>query len=515
MWWLYIVIGVVCLALGVCIGIWIRKRKEKEAEEKIKDADEKAKKIVEESLKTAETKKKEALLAAKEEIIRQKTEADEELKERRKEVSRIERRAIQKEETLDAKIAAMENKEEQLRKKAQEADELNARIKETLSSHIAMLEKIAGYTAEQAKAELLQKMETETKHEMAVRLTRMQEDFKEEADAKAKNLIALAMQRCAADHSSEVAISVVNLPNDEMKGRIIGREGRNIRTIETMTGIDLIIDDTPEVITLSGFDPVRREVARIALERLIADGRIHPARIEEMVERARREVDTSIKQAGEKATFETGVHGLNPELIRLLGRMKYRTSYGQNVLRHSVEVSLLSGILADELGADSAVAKRAGLLHDIGKAMTAEVEGTHVQIGVDIARKYKESKEVIHAIESHHNDVEPVSMIDLIVQAADAISAARPGARREDLENYIKRLQKLEEIANGFEGVEKTFAIQAGREIRVMVKPEKISDDEMVLLAHDIANKIENDLEYPGQIKVNVIRESRACDFAK
>jgi len=514
--WLYIgggiVLAIITFIIGRIRGIAYRK---KVAEAEIGSAEEQAKRILEDSLKSAETKKKEALLAAKEEIIKLKTDADDELKERRKEVSKLERRAMAKEESLDAKLEALEKKEETVQKKAKEAEELNLQIKEALSSQIAMLEKIAGYTAEQAKAELLSRMESETKHEMAIRLTALEEEFKDQADSKAKDLIALAVQRCAADHISEIAISVVNLPNEEMKGRIIGREGRNIRTIETMTGVDLIIDDTPEVITLSGFDPVRREIARIALERLIADGRIHPARIEEMVERAQREVDASIKQAGEKATFETGVHGLNPELVKLLGRMKYRTSYGQNVLRHSIEVSLLSGILADELGADSTVAKRAGLLHDIGKAMTAEVEGTHVQIGIDIARKYKESKDVIHAIEAHHGDVEAQTMIALIVQAADAISAARPGARREDLENYIKRLQKLEEIANSFEGVEKTFAIQAGREIRVMVKPEQISDDDMTLLARDVARKIENELEYPGQIKVHVIRESRACDFAK
>ena len=514
--WLYIGIGaavaVVALICGVFLGMARRKRI---AEAAIGSAEEQARKILEDALKSAETKKKEALLAAKEEIIKLKTDADEELKDRRREMSKQERRVSAKEEALDAKLEANERKEEAIQKKAKEAEELNAKIRETLSSQIAMLEKIAGYTAEQAKAELLERMESETRHEMAVRLTALEEEFKDQAETKAKNLIALAVQRCAADHVSEIAISVVNLPNDEMKGRIIGREGRNIRTIETMTGVDLIIDDTPEVITISGFDPVRREVARIALERLIADGRIHPARIEEMVERAQREVDASIKQAGEKATFETGVHGLNPELIKLLGRMKYRTSYGQNVLRHSIEVSMLSGILAEELGVDSTLAKRAGLLHDIGKAMTAEVEGTHVQIGVDIARKYKESKEVIHAIEAHHGDVEPTSILDFIVQAADAISAARPGARRENLENYIKRLQKLEEIANSFNGVEKTFAIQAGREIRIMVKPEQISDDDMVILARDVAHKIENELEYPGQIKINVIRDSRACDYAK
>ena len=378
-----------------------------------------------------------------------------------------------------------------------------------------MLEKISGITAQQAKEELIAQVESEIKHETAQKIAEYEAHFKEEADAKAKDILSIAIQRCAADHISEIAISVVTLPNEEMKGRIIGREGRNIRTIETLTGVDLIIDDTPEVITLSGFDPVRREIARIALERLIADGRIHPARIEEMVEKSRREVETSIKQAGERATFETGVHGMNSELVKLLGRLKFRTSYGQNALRHSIEVSLLSGIIADELGVDSALAKRAGLLHDIGKALTQEVEGSHVQLGVETARKYKEHRDVVHAIEAHHNDVDPKTIIALIVQAADAISAARPGARREDIENYIKRLQKLEEIANGFNGVEKTFAIQAGREIRIMVKPDVIDDDGMKILARDISKKIEGELDYPGQIKVHLIRESRTIDFAK
>ena len=507
------VIGIVVgIIVGVIIGIAYRK---KVAEAEIGSAEEQAKRILEDSLKTAEQKKKEALLEAKEEILRDKNEAEAELKERRKEVSRLERRLIQKEESLDAKIESVERKEETLAKKIKDNEELEGKIKETLSSQIAMLEKISGYSAEQAKQELLSRMEGEITHEMAVKLSEYEARFKEEADDRARDLLSLAIQRCAADHISEVAISTVTLPNEEMKGRIIGREGRNIRAIETSTGVDLIIDDTPEVITISGFDPVRREVARIAIEKLISDGRIHPARIEEMVEKARREVDVTIKQAGEKATFETGVHGLNGELVKLLGRMKFRTSYGQNVLRHSIEVSLLSGILADELGVDSTLAKRAGLLHDIGKAMTAEVEGSHVQIGVEIARKYKESKEVIHAIEAHHGDVEAKSVIALIVQAADAISAARPGARREDLENYIKRLQKLEEVANEFDGVEKTFAIQAGREIRVMVKPDMVDDDKMKLLARDIAKKIETELDYPGQIKVHMIRESRVVDYAK
>ncbi len=510
------IIGGIALAVGIVIGIIIGIIYRKNvAEREIGSAEDRAKRILEDALKGAEQKKKEALLEAKEQILKERNDAEAELKERRKEVSRLERRVIQKEETLDSKLEAIERKDENLAKKIKDTEELEQKIKDTLSSHIAMLEKISGYTADQAKDELLSKMEGEITHEMALKLSEHEARFKEEADERARNLLSLAIQRCAADHISEIAISVVSLPNEEMKGRIIGREGRNIRAIETSTGVDLIIDDTPEVITISGFDPVRREVARIAIEKLIADGRIHPARIEEMVEKARREVDNAIKQAGEKATFETGVHGLNGELVKLLGRMKYRTSYGQNVLRHSIEVSLLSGILADELGVDSTLAKRAGLLHDIGKSMTAEVEGSHVQIGVDIARKYKESKEVIHAIEAHHGDVEAKSIIALIVQAADAISAARPGARREDLENYIKRLQKLEEVANEFEGVEKTFAIQAGREIRVMVKPEVVDDDKMKLLARDIAKKIEAELDYPGQIKVHMIRESRAVDFAK
>ena len=511
----YVIGAIIGLIVGIIAAIVVITIKKKMDDNEITNAKDQAKRIYEEALRNGEQKKKEALLEAKEQILAERNEAEAELKERRKEVSRLERRIIQKEESLDTKLENAEKKEEQLQKKMKDAEDLEQKIKETLSSHIAMLEKISGYTSDQAKDELLSKMEGEITHEMAQKLAEHEERFKEEADERAKNLLSLAIQRCAADHVSEVAISVVGLPNEEMKGRIIGREGRNIRAIETATGVDLIIDDTPEVITISGFDPVRREIARIAIEKLIADGRIHPARIEEMVEKARREVDNAIKQAGERATFETGVHGISGELVKLLGRMKYRTSYGQNVLRHSIEVSLLSGILADELGVDSALAKRAGLLHDIGKSMTAEVEGSHVQIGVDIAKKYKEGKEVIHAIEAHHGDVEAKSIIALIVQAADAISAARPGARREDLENYIKRLQKLEEVANEFEGVDKTFAIQAGREIRVMVKPEIVDDDKMKLLARDIAKKIEAELDYPGQIKVHMIRESRAVDFAK
>ena len=511
-----IVVGAIALVVGLLLGAVIGMVYRKNvAEKEIGSAEEQAAKIVEDAVKAAESKKKEALLEAKEEILRNRTETENELKERRKEVSRLERRIQQKEETLDSKTDALEKKNELLDQKIKETDQLRDEIKKTLDSHMAVLERIAGFTKEQAKDELLSRVEAALTHEKALKIAQFDEQFKEEADTKAKNILSLAIQRCAADHVGDITISTVQLPNEDMKGRIIGREGRNIRAIEQLTGVDLIIDDTPEVITISGFDSVRREVARLALEKLIADGRIHPARIEEMVEKARKEVEASIKQAGEKATFETGVHGVHPDMIRLLGRLKYRTSYGQNVLRHSIEVSILSGIIADEMGADTATAKRAGLLHDIGKALTQEAEGSHIQLGVEVAKKHKESAIVINAIEAHHGDVEPESLIAFIVQAADAISAARPGARREDLENYIKRLQKLEELANDFNGVEKTFAIQAGREIRVMVKPEKITDDQMAVLAHDIAAKIESEMDYPGQIKIHVIRESRAVDFAK
>ena len=510
---LYIAIGLISgLVIGAFAGFFWRK---KVAEAKIGSAEKQANQLLEDAIKKAETRKKETLLEAKEEIIAAKNEAENELKERRKEVSRLERRVQQKEELLDRKSEAMEKKEQMLQTRQKEADDLKDQIQKTLEEQILKLEKIAGMTREEAKAEIMVRIDSEIAHETALKLSAYESQFREDAEAKAKDILSQVIQRCAADHVSEVAISVVALPNEEMKGRIIGREGRNIRTIETLTGVELIIDDTPEVITISGFDPVRREVARLALEKLISDGRIHPARIEEMVEKAQKDVDNCIKQAGEKAVFETGVHGLHHELIRLLGRMKYRTSYGQNALRHSIEVSLLSGMLADELGADSTLAKRAGLLHDIGKALTAEQEGSHVQLGLDIAKKYHENKEVLHAIEAHHGDVETKSVIAFIVQAADAISAARPGARRENLENYIKRLQKLEEIASGFGGVEKTFAIQAGREVRVMVKPEEVTEDAMMLLAHDIAKKIETDLTYPGQIKIHVIRESRAVEYAK
>ena len=507
-----VVAGVGGALVGTVLGFVIRKRT---AEKKIGSAEEQAKHILEDAIKNAETTKKEAIFAAKDEIFQLKKDADFDIKERRKEVSRLERRIAQKEETLDAKLDGIEKKEAAIAEKRAEIDSLKEKTDATLQAQIATLERIAGLTSEEAKADLVNRLDAEMQHETAKKIAEYEEKFRDEADAKAKDILSLAIQRCAADHVSEIAISVVEIPGDEMKGRIIGREGRNIRTIENLTGVELIIDDTPDVITVSGFDPVRREVARIALEKLISDGRIHPARIEEMVEKARREVDNSIKQAGERAVFETGVHGLHPEVIKLLGRMKYRTSFGQNALRHSIEVSMLAGVIADELGVDVTTAKRAGLLHDIGKAVTAEAEGSHIQLGVDIAKKYRESKEIIHAIEAHHNDVDAVSTLDFIIQAADALSAARPGARREDVENYIKRLQKLEEVAGSFEGVDKTFAIQAGREVRIMVKPELVNDDKMKILAHDIAKKIEEDLDYPGQIKVSVIRESRHVDYAK
>ena len=500
------------LPIGIFTGYTIRRRS---AEKQIGSAEEQARKILEDGIKAADTKKKEVLLEAREEILRTKNEFDREVKERRAELTRQERRLTQKEENLDKKTEALEKKDETLSLKIKENTEAGEEIQRLKAEQFETLQKMAGLSAEEAKAQLVQELETEIRREQAIRLTEMEEEFKEEADTKAKNIIALAIQRLAADQVAEATVSVVALPNDDMKGRIIGREGRNIRAIEQMTGVDLIIDDTPEAITASGFDPVRREVARLALEKLISDGRIHPTRIEETVEKARREVDSAIKTAGERATYDTGLHGFQPEMIKLLGRLKYRTSYGQNVLMHSIEVSLLSGIIADELGCDSTLAKRAGLLHDIGKALTQEVEGSHVQLGVELAKKFKESADVIHAIESHHGDVEPRTLLAMIVQAADAISAARPGARRENLENYIKRLTRLEEIANSFGGVEKSFAIQAGRELRIMVKPEQVKDDDMALVARQIAQKIEGELEYPGQIKVSIIRENRATDYAK
>ena len=521
-----IIAAAVSLVVGIVIGVIIRRIV---AEGKIGSAEKEAARIIEKGKsdaeaiqlaadnvrKEADARKKEALVEAKEEIFQLKNEADREIKERRKEISAAERRITQKEETLDKKNEALERKNETLDRKIKENELEKEKIAELIVAQNKKLEEVAGYSAEQAKAELISRIEAEIKDELAQKMIDLEAQFKDEADKKARNIISLAIQRCAADHVSEATISVVPLPNEEMKGRIIGREGRNIQKIETLTGVELIIDDTPEAITLSGFDPVRREIARLSLEKLISDGRIHPARIEEMVEKSRKEVEASVKQAGEKAVLEVGVHGINPELVRLLGRMRYRTSYGQNALQHSVEVAFLSGIIADELGVDSTLARRAGLLHDIGKAFPHDVEGSHVQIGVEAARKYKESKEVIHAIEAHHNDVDPQTVIAIIVQAADAISAARPGARREDLENYIKRLRKLEEIATEFAGVDKAYAIQAGREIRVMVKPEEVTDQGMALIAHDIAQKIQSEVKYPGQIKINLIRESRAVDYAK
>jgi ribonucrease Y len=484
-------------------------------EAKIGSAEVKAKEIIDEGLKTAETKKREALLEAKEDSLRTKNEFERESKERRAELQRYEKRVLTKEETLDRKTEALEKKESRLSVKEAEVDKIRQEVEEFHVRQLQELEKISGLTSEQAKEYLIKTVEEEVKHETALLIKELESKAKEEADKKAKDYVVTAIQRCAADHVAETTISVVQLPNDEMKGRIIGREGRNIRTLETMTGVDLIIDDTPEAVILSAFDPIRREVARIALEKLIVDGRIHPARIEEMVEKAQKEVEVMIRESGEAATLEVGVHGIHPELVKLLGKMKFRTSYGQNALKHSIEVSILSGLLAGEIGVDIRLAKRAGLLHDIGKSVDHEMEGTHVQIGVDLCKKYKESPIIINAVEAHHGDVEFQSLIACIVQAADTISAARPGARRETLETYTNRLKQLEDITNSFKGVEKSFAIQAGREVRVMVVPEQISDAEMILLARDLSKKIESELEYPGQIKVNVIRESRVTDYAK
>ncbi len=505
-------IAVVAAVVAFIFGMTYRK---KIAEKTISSAEEEAKRIVNDSIKAAENKKRELLIEAKEEIHKNRNEFDREMKERRSELQKQEKRVVQREESLDKKHEAVEQKDAALAKKIKENETLNEELKLVKRSQLEMLEKISGYTAEEAKQYLIENLESEVRHDYAVRLKDLEAQFKDEADDKARKLISLAIQKCAADHVAEATVSVVPLPNDEMKGRIIGREGRNIRTLETLTGVDLIIDDTPEAITLSSFDPVRREVARLSLEKLIADGRIHPARIEEMVDKARREVDLVIKQEGERATFDTGVHGLNPEIIRLLGRLRFRTSYGQNVLKHSIEVAHIAGLLAAELGVDVMLAKRAGLLHDLGKSVDHEVEGSHVTIGVDLAKKYKESEEVIHAIHAHHGDVEPSTVVACLVQAADAISAARPGARRENLENYIKRLEKLEEIATSFAGVERSYAIQAGREVRIVVKPDEVNDDELVLLSRDLAKKIESELDYPGQIKVHLIRETRAIDYAK
>ncbi|WP_088225351.1 ribonuclease Y [Desulfosporosinus sp. FKB] len=500
------------LGLGALVGWHIRRNT---AEKVIGTAEEEAKRIVENALSAAESKKREAIVAAKEEAMHIHNEVEKETRERRNELQRLERRLLQKEESLDRKIESIERKEENLHRKESEVDSLKEELNQLVDKEQAELERLSGMTSEEAKQLLLKRVEEEVRYESAIMIKEIETRAKEEAEKRAKNVISLAIQRCAADHVAETTVSVVALPSDEMKGRIIGREGRNIRTLETLTGIDLIIDDTPEAVILSGFDPIRREVARIALEKLIADGRIHPARIEEMVEKAQKEVDQKIREEGEQATFETGVHGLHPELVRLLGRLKFRTSYGQNVLKHSTEVSHLAGLMAAELGVDVQLAKRAGLLHDIGKAVDHDLEGTHVQIGVDLARKYKESIDVIHAIEAHHNDVEPKSLVAVLVAAADAVSAARPGARRETLETYIKRLQKLEDIAESFDGVEKCFAIQAGREVRIIVKPDKIDDVLAPRVAREISKRIEEELEYPGQIKVVVIRETRAVDFAK
>lgn len=517
---IWIIIAVVALLAGLGIGIPVgQSLRKKFAEKEIGSAELQAKKIIADGMNQAKSDaaqaKKEALIEAKEEMLRAKNEFEQEIKERRGELTRQERRVQTKEESLDKKTEALEAKDEALNKKIKENEELSESLENLKTEARATLQRISGMTAEQAREKLIEDMVEEVRHDQARRMVELEQEFKDEADEKAKNIVALAIQRCAADHVAEITVSTVSLPSEDMKGRIIGREGRNIRTIEQATGVDLIIDDTPEAITVSCFDSVRREIARLALEKLIADGRIHPTRVEEMVEKARHEVEASIKKAGEQATFETGIHGINGELVKLLGRLKYRTSYGQNVLRHSIEVSILSGMIAEELGADVMLAKRAGLLHDIGKALTSEQEGSHVQLGVETAKKYKESRDVIHAIEAHHGDVEARTLVAMIVQAADAISAARPGARRENLENYIKRLTKLEEISNSFEGVEKSFAIQAGREIRIMVSPETVADDRMPLIAHEIVKRIESELEYPGQIKVNIIRESRAVDYAK
>ncbi len=506
---------IIVAAVGVIAFIAGSSHRKKTAEAVIGSAENEAKKILEEAIKAAEAKKKEVVLEGKEEVHQFRNESEKELADRRKEVQRRERRMQQKEEAIDRKMESLEHKEENIADMKQQAEALLAEAEGIKANQYEALERISGLSIEQAKDFLLKKLENELVHEKAAKIMEIEQQTREDAEKTAREIITLAIQRCAADHVAEATISVVPLPNDEMKGRIIGREGRNIRTIETMTGVDLIIDDTPEAITISCFEPVRREIARVALEKLIADGRIHPTRIEEMIEKARREVDATIKQEGERAVIEADVNGIHPEIVKLLGRMRYRTSYGQNVLNHSLEVAFLSGMMASELGLDPALARRAGLLHDIGKALDHETEGTHVELGLEVAHKYKEHEVVIDAIQSHHGDVEPLTIIACLVQAADAVSAARPGARRENLENYIKRLEKLENVASSFEGVERCYAIQAGREIRIMVTPEIIDDDNMVLLARNICKKIESDLEYPGQIKVNMVRESRAIEYAR
>ena len=504
--------SVVGIAAGFGFGVVYRK---KVAEREIGSAEAEATRLINEAIRSGESRKKEMLLEAKDEIHKSRTEYEKEVKERRAELSKTERRLEQKEATLDKKSENFEKKEEELAAKLQKVAETQAEVDAAKAAQIKALEVISGLTQEQAKQHLLESVVEDVRHETAVKIKEIEQQMKDEAEEKAREILSIAIQRCAADHAAEATVSVVALPNDEMKGRIIGREGRNIRTLETITGVDLIIDDTPEAITVSSFDPVRREIARMALEKLIADGRIHPTRIEDMVEKSRKEVERTIREEGERACYETGVHNLNPELIKILGRQKYRTSYGQNVLNHSMEVAHIAGLMAAELGVDVALAKRAGLLHDLGKSIDHEVEGSHVQLGADLARKYKENPVVINAIEAHHGDVEPKTVIAVLVQAADAVSAARPGARRENVENYIRRLQKLEELTGSYPGVEKAYAIQAGREVRIMVKPEVVSEDNMVLLARDVAKKIEAELEYPGQIKVNVIRETKAVEYAK
>ena len=506
------VAAVIAFVIGFPIGIQYRK---KVAEKEIISAEDEAKRIINEAIKSSESKKREVLLEAKEEILKNRADYEKEVKERRADLQKQERRLQQKEENIDRKTDAIEKKEEALAQKHDAILKEQDEIKLIKRSQTEMLERISGLTADQAKEYLIQQVESEVTHETAMKIKELEARAKDEADQRAREIVATAIQRCAADHVAEITVSVVPLPNDEMKGRIIGREGRNIRTLETLTGADLIIDDTPEAITVSCFEPVRREVARLALEKLIADGRIHPTHIEEMVEKARREVDAVIRSEGERAVLETGVRGVHPELQKLLGRLHYRTSYGQNVLQHSIEVSPIAGMMAAELGADVAAAKRAGLLHDIGKAVDHEMEGTHIQLGVEFCRKYKEKEDIIHAIQAHHGDVECKTLVACLVQAADAVSAARPGARRENLENYIKRLEKLEEITSDYPGVEKSYAIQAGREVRVMVKPEQVSEDQMIILAHDLARRIESELEYPGQIKVHVLRETKVVEYAK
>ena len=504
--------ALIAAVIAFFIGVAYRKRV---GEREIGSAEQEATRLINEAIRSGENRKKEMLLEAKDEIHRSRTEYEKEVKERRSELSKQEHRLQQKEESLDKKSDAFERKEEELARRMAEVAKAQQAAEEVKQQHLATLEQLAGLTQEQAKQLLLESVEQDVRHETAMKIKEIEQQMKDEADEKAREILSIAIQRCAADHAAEATVSVVALPTDEMKGRIIGREGRNIRTLETITGVDLIIDDTPEAITVSSFDPVRREVARLALEKLIVDGRIHPTRIEDTVEKARKEVDRTIKEEGERACYETGVHGLNPELVKILGRQKYRTSYGQNVLNHSIEVAHIAGLMASELGVDVATAKRAGLLHDLGKSIDHEVEGSHVQLGADLARKYKENPVVVNAIEAHHGDVEPKTVIAVLVQAADAVSAARPGARRENVENYIRRLQKLEELTGSYPGVDKAYAIQAGREVRIMVKPEEVTEDNMILLARDIARKLEAELEYPGQIKVNVIRETKAVEYAK